>query len=175
MHELCKILTRSCKKLLYGKDDHSIALGTLHCIPCSNSYISLVVPFAFAGLALVAFLLLLNLSVSNGMINGFIFYTNIIQANRSVFFPSKKHSHVLSVFIAWMNLDLGIETCFYDGMTILLCLYLASIPLSILCLVSDSTDHCSKSLLRQSCKQPWKQSSGNSCHTSSCVILKDSP
>ena len=106
------ILCGSCK------DDHSIALGTLHCIPCSNSYISLIVPFAFAGLALVAFLLLLNLSVSNGTINGLIFYANIIQANRSVFFPSKEQSDVLSVFIAWMNLDLGIETCFYDGMTI---------------------------------------------------------
>ena len=51
------------------------------------------------------------------MINGLIFYANIIQANHSVFFPSKEHSDVLSVFIAWMNLDLGIETCFYDGMT----------------------------------------------------------
>ena len=100
------------------KHDHTIALGTLHCIPCSNIYITLVVPFVFAGLALVAILLLLNLSVTNGMINGLIFYANIIQANRSAFFPSKEHSDILTVFIAWVNLDLGIETCFCDGMTI---------------------------------------------------------
>ena len=24
--------------------------------------------------------------------------------------------YILTVFIAWLNLDLGIETCFYDGM-----------------------------------------------------------
>jgi predicted outer membrane repeat protein len=107
------VLCGSCKHGL------SIAFGTLHCIPCSNSYISLVVPFAFAGLALVAILFLLNLSVSNGMINGLIFYANIVQANHSGFFPSlKEHSDVLSVFIAWINLDIGIETCFYDGMTV---------------------------------------------------------
>ena len=105
---------------LYGSCKHnlSIAFGTLHCIPCSNIYITLFVPFAFAGILLVAMLLLLNLSIANGMINGLIFYANIIQANRSTFFPSKEHSDILPISISWINLDLGMETCFYDGMSI---------------------------------------------------------
>ena len=73
--------------------------------------------FALAGIALVAFLLILSLSVANGTISGLIFYANVIQANRSTFFPLMEHSDILTVFIAWINLDLGIETCFYDGMT----------------------------------------------------------
>ena len=47
--------------------------------------------------------------------NGLIFYANVVQANRSIFFPLGE-TNILTVFIAWLNLDLGIETCFYDGM-----------------------------------------------------------
>ena len=35
-----------------------------------------------------------------------------MQVNRSVFIPNG-HTNPLTVFIAWLNLDLGIETCFY--------------------------------------------------------------
>ena len=96
--------------------NYSIALGTLHCLPCSNYYLALVLPFAVAGIALIAILLLLKLSVADGTLNGIIFYANVVQANRSVFFLPGK-TDILTVFIAWLNLDLGIETCFYDGMT----------------------------------------------------------
>ena len=97
-------------------NNYSIALGTLHCIPCGNDHLALILPFALAGIALVAIILLLQLSVAVGSLNGLIFYANVIQANRSVFFPPGK-TNILTVFIAWLNLDLGIESCFYDGMT----------------------------------------------------------
>ena len=50
---------------------------------------------------------------------GLIFHANIIAVNQFVFFPSRDTNIVLDilrVFIEWLNLDLGIETCFYDGM-----------------------------------------------------------
>ena len=94
----------------------STALGTLHCLSCNHSYLALILPFTLAGAALVAVLLLLNLSVASGTLNGLIFYANIVQANHSDFFPPGE-TNILTVFIAWLNLDLGIETCFYDGMT----------------------------------------------------------
>ena len=97
------------------KENHSIALGTLHCLDCSNAYLALILPFALAGVVLVAVLLLLNLSVAVGTVNGLIFYANVVQANRSIFFPLGE-TNILTVFISWLNLDLGIETCFYDGM-----------------------------------------------------------
>ena len=76
---------------------------------------ALILPFALAGVVLVAVLLLLNLSVAVGTVNGLIFYANVVQVNRSIFFPLGK-TNILTVFIAWLNLDLGIETCIYDGM-----------------------------------------------------------
>ena len=64
------------------------------------------------------FIKILNLTVSQGTINGLIFYANIVAANRSILFPAHygKLLSFLSVFISWLNLDLGIETCFIKGL-----------------------------------------------------------
>ena len=94
----------------------SLTLGTNECEVCTNSYLALLIPFAIAGLLLVVLLLLFNsLTVSVGAINGLIFYANILQVNKGIFFPPG-HSNPMTTFIAWLNLDLGIKTCFYDGM-----------------------------------------------------------
>ena len=101
----------------------SLALGSFHCLKCSNSYLTLLAAFAFAGIALVVLLLVLRLTVAVGTINGLIFYANIVEVNSATFFQPQASSvatiliaKVLTVFIAWLNLDLGIETCFYNGM-----------------------------------------------------------
>jgi len=72
-------------------------------------------PFALAGVALVFFLLILKLTVAAGTINGLIFYANIVMVNHVIFFPPNQ-TNILTVCIAWLNLDLGIKTCFSDGM-----------------------------------------------------------
>ena len=95
----------------------SQVFGTSRCRKCSNTYILALFPaILLAGLVLVVFLLLLNLTVSAGTINGLIFYANIIKASQAVYFPPEFNNSFLSVFIAWLNLDLGIETCFYNGL-----------------------------------------------------------
>jgi len=52
--------------------------------------------------------------VPEGVINGLIFYANIVGANHTIFFPPGD-TNVLTVFIAWLNLDFGFETCFFKG------------------------------------------------------------
>ncbi len=94
----------------------SLALGTSKCLTCSNAYLALLVPFALAGIVLVFFIRFLNLTVAIGTINGLIFYANVIKANQAVFFPAGETS-VLTVFISWLNLDLGIESCFFNGLS----------------------------------------------------------
>ena len=94
----------------------SHVLGTSNCKRCSNWWLLLTLVFALAGVALVAGLMLLNITVSTGTINGLIFYANIVRVNSAVFFPGERANTFLSLFIAWFNLDLGIETCFYDGL-----------------------------------------------------------
>ena len=97
------------------QEDLSLVFGSSRCKECSDTYISLLIPFALAGIALVVFILLLNLTIATGTIHGLIFYANILTANHSLFLPPST-SNFLTVFISWLNLDLGIETCFYDGM-----------------------------------------------------------
>ena len=72
--------------------------------------------FALAGIALVAALIFLNITVSVGTINGLIFYANIFRVNQATFFPPNTTNSFLSWFIAWINLDIGIESCFYNGL-----------------------------------------------------------
>ena len=110
-HGRSGILCGSCQSGL------SIALGSSHCLAnCSDAYLALILPFAALGILLVIVILLLKLTVAIGTINGLIFYADIIAANRTIFFPHEHDTNILTVFISWLNLDLGIETCFYNGM-----------------------------------------------------------
>ena len=108
-HNRSGILCGGCKP------GHSIVFGTSQCLPCTNSYISLLALFAFAGIILVAVLFTCKLTVAAGTLSGLIFYANMVGANRNIFFPPGEES-VLTVFIAWLNLDIGIQTCFFEGM-----------------------------------------------------------
>ena len=103
--------------LLCGRcsQNFSLALGSSRCLECSDSHFALLPTFAFAGVALVILLLALRLTVAAGTINGLVFYANILAVNSALFFQPKA-ANILTVFIAWLNLDLGIEACFYNGM-----------------------------------------------------------
>ena len=97
----------------------SLVLGTSHCKQCSNIYLLLLIPFTLVGLILVFLLLKCNITVSTGTINGLIFYANILQAIQTAFFPPTSNNYFLSVlfvYVSWLNLDLGIQTCFVNGL-----------------------------------------------------------
>ena len=97
------------------KEGYSLVLGTSQCWNyTNNNNLALLIPFAVMGVALVFFLLVCKLTVATGMLSGLVFYANIVGFNRTIF-PPVKSSSALSVFIAWLNLDFGIETCFYNG------------------------------------------------------------
>ena len=92
----------------------SAVFGSSQCKHCSNLYLFMIIPIAIAGIVLVIMLFIFNLTVTNGIINSLIFYVNIISINYSQFcFKSNSPDCTL---LSLMNLDLGIETCFYDGM-----------------------------------------------------------
>ena len=93
----------------------SIMLGSNRCGTCSNWYLFLLPVFALAGIVLVAMLMFLNLSVSVGTINGLLFYANMVKLNEAFFFPNGSIP-VVSQFISWLNLELGIEVCLFDGL-----------------------------------------------------------
>ena len=95
------------------KEGYSLMLGSHQCRKCTNSYIVLLIPFAVMGVALVFFLLVCKLTVATGTLSGLVLYANIIGPNLTTFLPLES-TNVLSIFIAWLNLDFGIEACFYN-------------------------------------------------------------
>ena len=94
---------------------YSLTLGGSMCAHCSYHYLLLLLIFAVAGVALVVFLLTLGLTVSAGTLNGLIFFANVIGTNSTIFIPHEGASF-MRVFIAWLNLDLGIHTCLFPGL-----------------------------------------------------------
>ena len=97
------------------KENYSLTLGSSTCKECSNYWLLLIIPFGLAGVCLVAFMMMCNLTLAAGTLSGPLFYANILIANRATFFPFQKQN-VLTVIISWLGLNLGISTCFYNGM-----------------------------------------------------------
>ena len=97
------------------KNGYSLVLGSSNCKHCTNDNLALVILFAVMGVALVLLLLVCKLTVATGTLSGLLFYANIIGVNRTIFLP-RYSTNALTVFIAWLNLNFGIETCFNNGM-----------------------------------------------------------
>ena len=115
------------------KDSFSLLLGSDRCAQCNdNNGLALLIFFAAAGFLLVFFIKFLDLTVAHGTINGLIFYANIVWLYNSIlsidinlngtiayFNGSEEYNNsydILRVPIAWLNLDFGFETCFFEGM-----------------------------------------------------------
>ena len=97
----------------------SLSLGSSHCLPCPSYWPALLTAITMAailaGIALVALLLLLNMTVAVGTLNGLIFYANVVHANKSILLPFQMRNFI-AVFISWLNLELGIDTCYFPGL-----------------------------------------------------------
>ena len=108
------VLCGSCQQ------NFSMELGGSKCLRCDGksryAFTWMLAGFVIAGVALVALLLTCKLTTSVGDINGLIFYANIISVSGLMSLSKCSIHPVLRVFISWINLDLGIESCFYPGL-----------------------------------------------------------
>ena len=63
----------------------SMVFGSSRCMECTNVHILITIIVLVAGIVLVVSIYLLNLTVTNGTINGIIFYANIVSINNPLF------------------------------------------------------------------------------------------
>ena len=68
-----------------------------------------------SGGILVIALFIFNLTITNSNVGSIILYANIVGMNNLVFFP--QHHSVVFALISLLNINLGIETCFYHSMS----------------------------------------------------------
>ena len=101
------------------KPGFSLSLGSSRCIQCTKTWRTdlavLLAVSLLSGVLVVALILVLNLTVAIGTLNGILFYANVIDPNSSMYFSSSS-TKFLSVFISWLNLEIGLDVCFYDSM-----------------------------------------------------------
>ena len=101
------------------KQNFSVSLGSSSCLLCPTYWpgiiVTIITAFILSGLGLVALLLVLNITVATGTLNAIIFYANMMAANKSAMFSSPKVK-IASIYISWLNFDIGFDTCFFDGM-----------------------------------------------------------
>ncbi len=91
-------------------DGYSLALGSNRCRRCSNAYIMLLLTFAFLGVLLMTVMLLLRISIAGGLLNGVLYFSNIVSLYSPLF-----SQYFIFIFF-WFSLKLGLESCFFDGM-----------------------------------------------------------
>ena len=94
----------------------SMVFASSRCTYCTNAYIFISIIVMVAGIVLVVLLYFLNLTVTKATISGIILYANVISINDSIFLINGHIFKPLQIFISFANLDIGIETCFYNGM-----------------------------------------------------------
>ena len=74
-------------------------LQLLSSTTASFYHLLLLLVFALAGLLLVLILLICNFTVSQGTLSGLIFYANIVQVNRAIFFLLTHKTNLWNQFL----------------------------------------------------------------------------
>ena len=92
----------------------SSQFGSFRCTQCTFAGLLLVPLGAIAGIVLIVFLFLFNFTVLQGDIIGIAFYANVVGIMDE--FLLKYSVRPFYVFLAFINLGLGFESCFFDGM-----------------------------------------------------------
>ena len=99
------------------RPDLGLSLDSSHCIQCSQGWrrtlAGIVVTAIIAGIALVILMLALNMTIAVGTLNGILFYANIVAANADTYFLPFTTPNFVTVFISWLNLDIGFDVCFF--------------------------------------------------------------
>jgi len=106
---------RACGKC---KQNYSRVFGSNSCKQCNNYWLFTILLYALLGVILVVILFVLKFTVTVGLINGLIFFCNVMSINEELFFNEKiSKFSFLRIFISIFNLDLGFEICFYNEMS----------------------------------------------------------
>ena len=101
------------------KEGLSRVFGSNQCKECENFWLFYIALYLLSGIVIVCGIFALQISVSSGYLNGPILYANLLSAYGNFIFPNnvlRYHDPIYVIFL-FLNLEIGYETCYYDGMT----------------------------------------------------------
>ena len=110
--DLFSICESSKMGILCSQCQHnmSIVFGSTECRPCSDLWLITIVGYALSGLLLVAIMLALPLTISEGPLAGIIIAMNITSVSTIDYLDSNNwFVYTARVFVSLMNLNLGFQ------------------------------------------------------------------
>ena len=99
------------------KDGLSVTVGSPMCQKCPNWWLWTILLYAILGFIVVVLLLVLQLTVAHGTINGLIFYANLLNVNTYTVILGYSGASWTVVFVSFLNLELGFPVCLFNGLT----------------------------------------------------------
>ena len=94
-------------------EGQSVMLGSYNCSNCSYYGLLVVALFLVAGPFVIALICFLNWTVTARSSNGLLLYLNVVSINSDLQLSSNSFAFAV---ISWLNLQMGIEMCLFDGM-----------------------------------------------------------
>ena len=110
IYERTGVLCGRCKPGL------SITVGSPVCLQCSNWWLLTIPLYALLGVAIVFLLLILQLTVTQGTINGLIFYATLLNVDTYTLLTGYKGAEWSVIILSFLNFELGFPVCLYDGL-----------------------------------------------------------
>ena len=98
-----------CGKCLPGL---SLSLGSSKCLLCSKSWYKMFSAILIAALLAGVVLVVVLMTVATGTLNGITFYANVLGATSGTGLSNR----IPSILISWLNLEIGFDVCFFEGM-----------------------------------------------------------
>ena len=94
-------------------EGQSVMLGSYNCMACSYYGLLVVALFLIAGPFVIALICFLNWTVTARSSNGLLLYLNVVSINSDLLLSTNSFAFAV---ISWLNLEMGIEMCLFDGM-----------------------------------------------------------
>lgn len=96
-------------------EGYSTVMGSLECQVCTNMSLFYLLLYAITGIATVLFLFFFRITISDNLLEGFIFYAAISQISlRDDIIYTENNT--LKTFFSTLTMNLGHYHCLYDGM-----------------------------------------------------------
>ena len=99
------------------KDGYSNVFGTNECVKCNNYWLFLIPAFAIAGAVFFAGIAVLQITIDKGLTNAALFFISIVSFF-DFLLPNPAYVYIF-LPIRLLSLQIGVTTCFYNGMTAL--------------------------------------------------------
>ena len=94
-------------------EGQSMMLGSYNCMACSYYGLLVVTLFLVAGPFVIALICFLNWTVTARSSNGLLLYLNVVSINSDILLSTNSFAFTV---ISWLNFEMGIEMCLFDGM-----------------------------------------------------------